>query len=221
MNRFFASVFIIFAYLSKNTDLLPRIFKNASKKLYFKEKIMEFRLIPGVFIPDVGSVKREYRLKKDRLLFSLSADSYSGFFPEAVKKLPEPVFFFVEIPGDNDKMRTYYLDNCTRPVALAILKRYGGILYSDGVIRWGFGSHKTDEEIYTRDYQTVSVYSQKITKFSQLLESLGYSENPKAVLTWDILSDDNTGECVNVESDGEGFSEMINNLTSAGMYCQK
>lgn len=152
------------------------------------------------------------------MTFSLSAEDYKQFFTRAVKLISEPVFFFVEIPADDDSLRTYYLDNCTASVAQAILKRYGGILFADGVIKFGFGSHSTSDEIYMQEYQTVSVYSERIGEYEKILQSLGYVKNPKAVLTWDVIGEKNIGECVNVEVDDEGYPEMINNLIDVGMY---
>lgn len=182
---------------------------------------MPFRLISGVFISDTSALKKEYRCESRTLKLSLSSDDYGRFFPAAVKKLTEPVFFFLEIPGDNDRMLTYYLDNCTSPVAQAILKRYGGILYNDGVIRWGFGSHKTDDEIYMQEYQTLQIYSKNPQPYEKLLQDIGYVKNEKAVLAWSVLSESNVGECVNVESDGETYVDMVNNLIDAGMYPAK
>ena len=177
-----------------------------------------FRLIAGVSIPDTSALKREYRLQKSKITLSLSAEDYKDFFTLAVKKLAEPVFFFLEIPDDNDASRTYYLDNCTQPVAQAILKRYGGILFADGVIKFGFGSHKTDDEIYMQEYQTVTVYSERIGEYEKVLQKLGYTRNDKALTAWDILSEKNAGECVNVDVDDEGYPDMLNNLIDIGMY---
>ncbi len=69
-----------------------------------------------------------------------------------------------------------------------------------------------------REYQTVTVSSKDISRFASLLDSLGYSQNGKAVLTWDIISEKNVAECVNVEVDDEGYPEMLNNLIDVGMY---
>ncbi len=180
--------------------------------------ISEFRLIAGVSIPDVSAVGREYKLKSSKMTFSLSAEDYGEFFARAVKLIKEPLCFFAEIPSDNDSVRTYYLDNCTEPVAQAILKRYGGILYADGVIKFGFCSHSADDEIYMQEYQTVTVCSERIGEFEKLLSSLGYKRNDRAVLTWDVLSEGNAGECVNVDVDGERYPDMINELIDIGMY---
>ena len=178
----------------------------------------DFRLIAGVSIPDTTDLAREYRLQKNKITLSLSAEDYKNFFTLSVKKLSEPVFFFLEIPADNDTVRTYYLDNCTQPVAQAILKRYGGVLFADGVIRFGFGSHKTDDEIYMQEYQTVTVYSERIGEYEKVIQKLGYQRNNKALTAWDILSEKNPGECVNVDVDDESYMDMLNNLIDVGMY---
>lgn len=184
-------------------------------------EISDFKLLAGVYIPDVSALGREYRVKKSEITLSLSAEDYAKFFREGVKLLSEPVFFFVEIPSDDDKMRTYYLDNCTVEVAQAILKRYGGILFADGVIRFGFGSHSSEDEIYMCEYQTVKIYAKDTLPFEGLLGSLGYKKNNSAVLAWDIICEQNPGECVNVEADGEGYYDMVNNLIDIGMYPAK
>lgn len=180
--------------------------------------ISEFMLTAGVNIPDVSGLRREYKVRKSKIIFSLSAQDYGEFFTRAVKLLKEPLFFFVEIPADNDSVRTYYLDNCTEPVAQAVLERCGGILYADGVIKFGFGSHSADDEIYMQEYQTVSVCSERAEEFEKLLDSLGYKRNDRALLTWDVLSEQNVGECVNVDVEGEGYPDMLDNLIDIGMY---
>lgn len=181
----------------------------------------EFRLIPGVSIPDTSRIKREYKISRGRIYFTISAEDYQGFFTSCVKKLNEPVFFFVEIPDDNGEYRIYYLDNCTMPVALAILKRYSGILFGDGVIRYGFASHADDDEIYMQEYQTLSIYSKDLSRYESVLTSLGYTKNKDCILSWDIIDKDNVGECINVEADDESYIDMINNLIDVGMYPAK
>lgn len=179
---------------------------------------MSFHLIPGVFIPDISGLDKTYRMRQDKIIFSLSAEDYNAFWIGTVRLMKDPVFFFVEIPSDNDEYKTYYLDNCTKPVARAILKRYGGILFCDGVIRWGFGSHSTDDEVYMREYQTAEIYSKSPEEYKGLLGRIGYHEDKKSPLAWDILSVDNPGECVNVEVEDETYIEMVNNLTEAGLH---
>lgn len=180
-----------------------------------------FNLIAGVAIADTSELKKEYKETKGRIYLSLSAEDYPKFWRECVKVLGDGIFFFIEIPDDNDDTRLYYLDNCTQSVGQAILKRYGSILFADGIIRYGFGSHTKDDEIYMSDYQTVSIYSQELEKYAAVVEKLGYTKNKNATLTWDILSDKNPGEVTCIEADDESYIDLINNLIDIGMYPAK
>ena len=88
----------------------------------------KIKLIHGVSVDDTQALRKEYRLDGETIELTLSAEDYKEFFKQAVRLLPEPVFFFLEIPREDDDegYDTYYLDNCTIPVAEAILDRYGG-----------------------------------------------------------------------------------------------
>lgn len=182
-------------------------------------KAQAVSLIQGVSVENISGVNREYKCCADAIELTLSAQDYKMFFARAVELLEEPVFFFLEIPEDGkENYETYYLDNCTVPVAKAILERYSGILFCDGVIRFGFGSHKTDAEIYMQELQLVRIYSKRHNEFISLLEELGYRKNDKTVSIYELISD--TNECVtaSVESDGECFKDIIENLSELGMY---
>ncbi|MCD7823372.1 MAG: hypothetical protein LUG86_05065 [Oscillospiraceae bacterium] len=174
------------------------------------------KLIAGVSV-NADSVKKEYKIDGERLILTLSAEDYKGFFRQAIAKFTEPMFFFIEIPdGDSDEYLTYYL-NCTVPVAKAILKRYGGILFADGIIRFGFGSDSGDE-IYMQEFQHLEIYSTSLSKFEPIVKSLGYKNNPEATTIWDVLSDDTPGMRECVEVDDESFEDIIENLTEVGLY---
>lgn len=179
----------------------------------------DFRLIHGIAIKDTSKIKREYKLDGNSITLPLSADDYSAFFKSAVAALKEPVFFFIEAPeGDSDEYSTYYLDNCTLSVAKAILKRYGGILYSDGIIRFGFGSHITEDEIYMEELQHLSIYTQSTKRFEDILKKLGYEKSSSAVTLWDIIDENNPAERECVEFEDEGYPDIIENLTELGLY---
>lgn len=176
----------------------------------------EIKLIAGVSV-NADSVKKEYKIEDHRLTLTLSAEDYKSFWSRAVAKFSEPMFFFIEVPdGDSDEYLTYYL-NCTVPVAKAILKRYGGILFSDGVIKFGFGSNCGDE-LYMQEFQRLDIYSNSLSKFEPIVKSLGYKNNPESITIWDVLSDNNPGMRECVECDDEGFEDLIENLSEVGLY---
>ncbi|MCD7771500.1 MAG: hypothetical protein LUH23_05385 [Oscillospiraceae bacterium] len=176
----------------------------------------EIKLIAGVSV-NADSLRKEYKIEDSRLTLTLSAEDYKSFFKQTVAKFQEPMFFFIEVPdGDSEEYLNYYL-NCTVPVAKAILKRYGGILFTDGVIRFGFGSEVGDE-IYMQEFQHLDIYSNSLSKFEPIVKSLGYKNNPEAQTIWDVLSDDNPGMRECVEVDDESFEDIIENLTEVGLY---
>ena len=105
-------------------------------------------------------------------------------------------------------------------VALAIMKRYGTVLVNDGVSRFGFGSHKNDEEIYFTDYQEFQIYSRNPKKLEKLFDRLGIDVvgEDEVVTLWDLINEDNAGCISCVEADGETVFDIPENLKSEGMY---
>lgn len=129
----------------------------------------------------------------------------------------EPMFFFLELP-EGEGYRTYYLDNCTRPVIKAIIDRFGELLREDGVSRFGFGSHKTDEELYFTDFQEFSIYTKNEGRTKDMLRKLGFEESAGFMTIWDCMSEEEPGEQVTVEIEGETVYDIPGALKAAGMY---
>ncbi len=191
---------------------------------------MTFKLIQGVDVNNIENVHSAYSIDENGIYSVLSAEIYEEAVSELVGKLVEPVFFFLEIPcsAEEEKMlrksksdpyhyNIYYLDNCTIPVAKAIMERYGELLANDGVSRFGFGSHSSNEEIYCKGYQTVSVYGD-VNKFKTVFEKENIPCEAEIKTLWDVLSYENTGTCSTVEINGETVNDIEVNLKSEGMY---
>lgn len=181
----------------------------------------EFLLCQGVSVNGAENMKSCYCVENDGISGLLSYDIIMDMAKEFIKLIDEPVFFFLELPKneeDGEGYDVYYLDNCTKEVALAIVKRYGELLANDGLSRFGFGSHKTDEEIYFRDYQEFMIYSQNLKKLSKLMQELEIEETDKAMSMWDLFTSENPGCCSAVELNGETVFDIPDNLKSAGMY---
>ena len=191
---------------------------------------MAFKLVQGVDVDNIENVHSAYRVDENSIYSVLSAEIYEEAVSELVEKLVEPVFFFLEIPcsAEEEKIlrksksdpyhyNIYYLDNCTIPVAHAIMKRYGELLVNDGVSRFGFGSHNNEEEIYCKSYQAVSVYG-NIKKFQNVLDEMNIPCEAEIKTIWDVLSGENTGTCSTVEINGETVNDIAANLKPEGMY---
>lgn len=183
----------------------------------------QFNLSSGYTLENTGDVHQAFQVKDNNILCNVSFENLNKTITGLISLLDEPLFFFMEIPSDKmeageDSKDVYYLDNCTKPVILAIIKRYGDILFNDGIVEFGFGSHKTDDEIYLMKYNLLSIYSARINKFTACLDKMTFPKENNIVTVWDVFSDDNTGICSSVEVEGENIYDIIENLKEVGMY---
>lgn len=192
-----------------------------------------FLLPQGIDIDDISALKSAYCREDDSSLSAvLSADKLYGFLEELTALLPEPVFFFLELPctADEEKAlgksgryhyKLYYLDNCTAPVIRAILKEYGTLLINDGLCRFGFGGNVSGDEVYIRSYKVTSIYcsgSELYGKAISLLEKYGAEEQAELITPWEVISPENPGVCAAAEEDGITPFDLPELLKDAGMY---
>lgn len=192
-------------------------------------KLMEFTLAPGNNVPDLSGIHSAYSKTENGFSAVLSYEVIMKILPELVDCLEEPVFFFLEIPCNENEEKelrkkdtdpfhynVYYLDNCTKSVAQAILKRYGELLAADGLVKYGFGSHKTGEEIYCVKYQEIYIYGGN--SFGRVFEKNAIDEEKNYKSLWDNFSEETPGECAAVEFNGETVYNIVENLSAEGMY---
>lgn len=171
---------------------------------------------------DITGVRSAYTATEGGYRAVMSAEKLLPAAKELVGLLDEPVFFFLELPESDDEedgeYDVYYLDNCTLPVAQAILERYGELLTQDGITRFGFGSHTTEEEVYFTDYQMTDIYCPGNTAAAKVLEKAGLERTDSLVTLWDNISEDAPGICMRVELNGETTADIVENLRGEGMY---
>ncbi|MBR1864088.1 MAG: hypothetical protein IJ806_08385 [Ruminococcus sp.] len=181
---------------------------------------MDFRLCLGVSVTGSEGLESSFSVSGQEVRGLLSAELILKCAEGFLETVPEPVFFFLELPMENggEGYQVYYLDNCTREVAGAIIKRYGQLLAEDGLCRFGFGSNRTEEEIYFTDYQEFSVYSLSPGKVRDMLKKLGCRETEEPSSLWDLMSDEEPGTLSGIEIEGETVFDIPENLKDAGMY---
>ena len=108
----------------------------------------------------------------------------------------EPLFFILELPVSIDREKViaksiikeshkdvYYIDGCSREECLALLIRYGDLLVNDGLSKFGFGGHKSHDEIMLDSYNVVT-----IPGISEIYESNGKTvyDLPTELAEWGI-----------------------------------
>lgn len=186
------------------------------------EKI--FQLCQGVNVDGADKLSSVIVTEKDGFTGSLSAELIGRAVKVFLDKVPEPVFFFLELPEDIDDYSLYYLDNCTREVAFAVMERFGDLLIQDGVSRFGFGSNKTGEELYFKDYQEFMLYTETPELYIEGLKKLGAKicdKRDNAVFLGDLINKKNEGVLTEVEFNGETVFDIPEALEDAGMYRNK
>ncbi len=194
-----------------------------------------FTLPDGIDIPDVSGLKNAYSVTGEGTFSALlSADVLEDFISAFTELIPEPIFFFLELPcsaeeekelrkseSDPFHYKLYYLDNCTRPVIRALIKDYGSMLVNDGICRFGFGGNTSGDELYVQSYKVMSLYCSdngRAKKTESLLKSFGAEKAEELVTPWDIVSKDNPGTCVRAEEDGISPYDLPEMFKKAGMY---
>lgn len=194
-----------------------------------------FILPDGIDIPDTSGLKNAYAQTGDGTFAALlGADRLAEFMSDFTELIPEPVFFFLELPcsaeeekelrrseSDPFHYKLYYLDNCTHPVIRALIKDYGSMLINDGICRFGFGGNVSGDELYVQSYKVMSIYcsDEKRTAAAQkLLGKHGAERVEELVTPWDIISKDNPGTCVRAEEDGICLYDLPEMFKKAGMY---
>ncbi len=195
---------------------------------------MEFQLPAGIAIDNIEGLKSSYQISGNGITALLSNEKLIELLELYTDLLPEPIFFFIEIPCDESEERAlrhedskeshyrlYYLDNCTRPVIKALIECYGELLTGDGVCRFGFGQNGGDDELYVQDFKVIDVScsSEAMRKdVIKMLKSCCANEVSSIVTPWEILSDDNEAVCTTAEVDDFTVFDIPTSLEDAGMY---
>ena len=65
----------------------------------------------------------------------------------------------------------YYLDGCSQEVCLWLLEQYGDLLINDGMSKFGFGCHQSQDEIMLGQYNVVTIYSQQLENYADFFEA--------------------------------------------------
>lgn len=179
-----------------------------------------FKLIEGIALHGAstdGVPDEFYERIEGGVCIYPSAEKLPPLLSAAAEFSDEPMFFFLELPSQDEELRfeTYYLE-CTKPVADAIVKRYGELLINDGVSRFGFGSHKTGGEICFDTLQRVYVYTRDSEALEKLLLKLKISDAVGRSAA--KIFDPDTDDLMQVEINGETVFDIAENLKSAGLY---
>ena len=171
------------------------------------------------------------KLTEHHLMANVHAEKILEIFQHFIVIHDEPLFFILELPVSIDREKViakniikeshkdvYYIDGCSREECLALLIRYGDLLVNDGLSKFGFGGHKSHDEIMLDSYNVVTIYSKELSKFNDFFESHNIQFVEELVTAWKTFSKTSPGISEIYESNGKTVYDLPEELAEWGIY---
>ena len=171
------------------------------------------------------------KLTEHHLMANVHAEKILEIFQHFIVIHDEPFFFILELPVSIDREKViakniikeshkdvYYIDGCSREECLALLIRYGDLLVNDGLSKFGFGGHKSHDEIMLDSYNVVTIYSKELSKFNDFFEAHNIQFVEELVTAWKTFSKTSPGISEIYESNGKTVYDLPEELAEWGIY---
>lgn len=171
------------------------------------------------------------KLTEHHLTANVHAEKILEIFQHFIVIHDEPLFFILELPVSIDREKViakniikeshkdvYYIDGCSREECLALLIRYGDLLINDGLSQFGFGGHKSHDEIMLDSYNVVTIYSKELSKFNDFFEPHNIQFVEELVTAWKTFSKTSPGISEIYESNGKTVYDLPEELAEWGIY---
>ena len=171
------------------------------------------------------------KLTEHHLTANVHAEKILEVFQHFIVIHDEPLFFILELPVSIDREKViakniikeshkdvYYIDGCSREECLVLLIRYGDLLVNDGLSKFGFGGHKSHDEIMLDSYNVVTIYSKELSKFNDFFEPHNIQFVEELVTAWGTFSKTSPGISEIYESNGKTVYDLPVELAEWGIY---
>lgn len=159
-------------------------------------------------------------------------DVLTLYFDDVIREVDGAVLFMDEMAKQiidfikkNRKVETllvhcyvYYIDGCLQEECLVLLERYGELLINDGMNRFGFGCHESQDEIMLDKYNVVTIYSQQLSNYNEFFEAHGIEKVESLITAWDTFSDETPGQAERCDYEGKSVYDLPEELKDWGMY---
>ena len=91
-------------------------------------------------------------------------------------------------PSDPFHKDVFYLDGQTWETARPLFEKYEETLFEDGEINFGYGSHRTYDEVFVGAYKIVTIYAVDPQKYEAALKELGIAREARIKTVWDTFT---------------------------------
>ncbi|WP_197415020.1 hypothetical protein [Gemella haemolysans] len=168
------------------------------------------------------------KLTEHYLMANVHAEKILEVFQHFIAIHDEPLFFILELPVSIDREKeiamnelhkdVYYIDDCSIEECLVLLIRYGDLLVNDGLSKFGFGGHKSHDEIMLDSYNVVTIYSKELSKFNDFFEPHNIQFVEELVTASETFSETSPGISEIYESNGKTVYDLPEELAEWGIY---
>ena len=171
------------------------------------------------------------KLTEHHLTANVHAEKILEVLQHLIAIHDEPLFFILELPVSIDREKViakniikeshkdvYYIDGCSREECLVLLIRYGDLLVNDGLSKFGFGGHKSHDEIMLDSYNVVTIYSKELSKFNDFFEPHNIQFVEELVTAWKTFSKTSPGISEIYECNGKTVYDLPEELAEWGIY---
>lgn len=163
--------------------------------------------------------------------YNVDVEKIKEVFQHFIVMHDEPLFFILELPVTCDRENpvapgileethkdVYYIDGCSQEECLVLLERYGELLINDGMNRFGYGCHESQDEIMLDKYNVVTIYSQQLSNYNDFFEAHGIEKVESLITAWDTFSDATPGQAERCDYEGKSVYDLPEELEDWGMY---
>lgn len=178
------------------------------------------KLRKGSIVPFPELLSEGYVYEEPCFTANVGADKLESLLEHFIAIHKEYIFFILELPGTEEGIHTkvYYIDGCTQEKALEILRKTIKVLLNDGLSAFGFGCHKSRDEIMVGKYNVVTVYTQNKALFDGFFEKHEIPRTQELTTAWDIFTMDAPGDSFCLETDGKSIYDIPDLLKDWGIY---
>lgn len=191
--------------------------------------MLKFR--KGCKVPFPEKLSEGYEYNAPWFTANVGADKMKTLLTHFIAIHNEPLFFILELPSTRDEepegrsgivealhKEVYYIDGCTQKSALEILDRIADLVINDGLCSFGFGCHRTNDEIMIGKYNVVSLYSPNERLYDGFFKAHGIDQVENLLTAWDIFTKESPGESIRVDTNGKSIYDIPDMLKDLGIY---
>ena len=189
------------------------------------------KLKAGSRITSATKLFEGYQISDDQIIANVSVDKIEAVMRHFIAMHHEPLFFILELPANIKQEKeikpgvietfhkdVYYMDGCTQEKAAEILLRAGDVLFNDGMASFGYGGHRSGDEIMFGQYNVLTIYTKHPENYTGFFETHDIPRDDTLVLAWDTFTKKTPGDSYLYEANGRSVYDIPELFKDWGIY---